>query len=161
LSGLVHEFGELHPALVHFPIALVVAAAVSELLYVVRRREWFGEAARFTTAAGAWMAVPSVAAGFSEAWGRTFAGEAGWVFSVHWVCGVASAGLAFLAYGLGEASRRSGQVWEQALYRAFLLLAAVAVLLTGYFGGRLDAATGERVSNMVDFGLTMIGRFWY
>lgn len=138
MSDLVRAFGGLHTALVHFPVALVVAAAVAEALYAVKKRRWFGDAARFMVAAGAWTAAPAVAAGFAEAAGRTFTGEAARVFSIHWVCGVAVAVLAFLSHALSEGTRRSGQVWEQALYRLILLTAAAGVLVTGFFGGRLE-----------------------
>jgi uncharacterized membrane protein len=161
VSGLIHEFGELHAAFVHFPIALVVTAAVAEALYMARRANWFGEAARFMIAAGAWASVPSVAAGFAQASGETFAGPTARFFSAHWVGGVATAVLAFLAYGLGEGSRRSGQVWEQGLYRLFLLVAAVGVLVTGYFGGRVAHAAVGTQREAVDFGLTILSRFWY
>jgi uncharacterized membrane protein len=161
VSGLIHEFGELHRAFVHFPIALIVTAAAAEALYMARRSQWLGDAARFMIAAGAWMAVPAVAAGFAEAWGRTFAGEAARQFSVHWVCGVVTAGLAFLAYGTGEGSRRSGQVWEQALYRIFLLASAAGALVTGAFGGSLDDAEQAVETGAVEFGLTVVAHFWY
>jgi len=161
VSGLIHEFGELHPAFVHFPIALIVTAALAEALYMARRSQWLGEAARFMVAAGAWAAVPTVAAGFSEAWGETFAGEAARAFSIHWVCGVVAAVLAFLTYAMGEGSRRSGQVWEQALYRVILLVAAVAVLITGFFGAGIGHAEGEVGSGPVELSLTVLGHFWY
>lgn len=161
MSELIYRFGELHRPLVHFPIALIVTAALAEALYVARRSHGLGEAARFMVAAGAWAAVPSVAAGFAEAWGQSFTGEAARLFSVHWVCGVVAGVLAFLAYGLGEGSRRSGQVWEQLLYRIFLLLAAAAALTAGVFGGELDGARGGLGAADVEFGLTVLTCFWY
>jgi uncharacterized membrane protein len=135
LSELLHEFGELHKVFVHFPVALIFTAAVAEALYMARRSQWMGEAARFMVAAGALASIPALAAGFAEASGETFTGEAARVFSVHWVGGVTTAVLAILAFALGEGSRRSGQVWEQGLYRIVLLLAAAGVLITGFFGG--------------------------
>jgi uncharacterized membrane protein len=160
MSGLIHEFGEFHPVLVHFPIALIVAAAVAEALYMAKKRQWFGDAARFTIAAGAWTAAPAAAAGFAEASGETFVGEAARAFSIHWVCGVAVAVLAFLAYGLCEGTRRSGQVWEQMLYRLFLLLAALCALTAGYYGGVLVHGGGEEGAEAVGFGLTKLVLFW-
>jgi uncharacterized membrane protein len=165
VSEVVHELGQLHPALVHFPIALVSLAVVAEALYMARKRQWFGDAARFMIAAGAWMAAPAAAAGLAEASGEAYTGEAARAFSVHWVCGVAAAVLAFLAYGLGEATRRSGQVWEQALYRLFLLLAAVCVLFAAYFGGVLGHGHGgegaEAVGRIREFSLTRARGIWY
>lgn len=161
MSGVLHRLGELHPAFVHFPIALLVTAAVAEALYMARRARWLGEAARFMVAAGAWAVVPTVAAGFARASGATFAGEAGRAFSVHWVVGVVTAVLAILTYALGEGSRRSGQVWEQALYRVFLLLAAAAVVVTAYFGGGVELAGDEGGRAGMEFSLTVACHFWY
>jgi uncharacterized membrane protein len=161
VSGLIREFGEFHKAFVHFPIALIFTAAVAEALYMARRSQWLGEAARFMVAAGAWAAVPTVAAGFAEASGKTFSGEAAQAFSVHWVCGVVAAVLALLAFAMGEGSRRSGQVWEQGLYRIILFVAAAAVLVTGFFGGGIDHAGEEVGSGPVGFSLTVLAHFWY
>jgi hypothetical protein len=69
--------------------------------------------------------------------------------------------LAFLAYGLEEGTRRSGQVWEQALYRIFLLLAAAGAMVTGFFGSNLAHAEGAVETGAVGFGLTMVTYFWY
>jgi uncharacterized membrane protein len=140
LSELLHEFGELHRVFVHFPVALIFTAAVAEALYMTRRSRWMGEAARFMVAAGALAAIPTVAAGFAEASGETYSGEAARAFSIHWVGGVTAAVLAILAFALGEGSRRTGQVWEQGLYRIVLLLAVAAVVITGFFGGVIGHA---------------------
>ena len=159
MSELIHEFGELHPVFVHFPIALIVTAALAEALYMIRRSQWLGDAARFMIAAGAWAAVPAVAAGFAEASAETFVGGTARLFSVHWVCGVVTAVLAFLAYGLGEGTRRSGQVWEQALYRIFLLMAAAGAMITSFFGASLAHAEGAAETGSVEFGLTVMTYF--
>jgi hypothetical protein len=47
------------------------------------------------------------------------------------------------------------------LYRIILLLAAVAVLVTGFFGGGVAHAEGEVGSGPVGFSLTVLAHFWY
>ena len=161
MTAVLDALGNFHPVLVHWPVALISAAAVAEAIYMAKKAEWFADAARFMISAGAWMAVPAVAAGFAAASGETFDGETARTFSIHWVGGVAVAVLAFLAWAMGEGSRRTGQVWEQALYRVLLFLAAAGVLVTGWFGGEIDLAAGAGGSAAVEFGLTILAIVWY
>jgi len=165
VSAIFDALGELHPVIVHWPVALISTAAVAEAIYMAKKVEWFAGAARFMISAGAWMTVPAAAAGFAAAWGETFAGEAARNFSIHWVGGVTVAVLAFLAWAMGEGSRRTGQVWEQALYRVLLFLAAAGVLITGWFGGGIDLAAGgdgsAAAAAVAEFGLTILTAVWY
>jgi uncharacterized membrane protein len=161
VNAVLDVLGGLHPVFVHWPVALISAAAVAEAIYMAKKAEWFADAARFMISVGAWMAVPAALAGFAAASGETFTGETARTFSIHWVGGVAVAVLAFLAWAMGESSRRTGQVWEQALYRVLLFLAAAGVIVTGWFGGLIDLAAGGGGSAAVESGLTVITVVWY
>jgi uncharacterized membrane protein len=161
---ILESIGRLHPALVHFPVALVLTAAAAEALYMARREQRYGDAARFMIAAAAWLSVPSAVAGFAAAAGRTLDPAVEGAFSIHRVAGTALPILVFLVYGLGEGSRRSGQVWEQILYRLLLLAAAVCVVVAAYCGGLLQHGevheeTGVGVARV--FGLTPERIIWY
>lgn len=136
-SGFVGALARLHPFAVHFPVALIVSAAVAELMLVLTRNAYFGSASRFMINVGAWASAVACAAGFAAAWGETFGGDVAGAFATHRIAGIAVPVLAFVAAGLCEGTRRSGQVWELWLYRVFLLLAAVAVLIAGHRGGIL------------------------
>ena len=83
------------------------------------------------------------------------------MFSVHWVLGVAVPVLAFLAHGTCEGVLRSGQVWEQIVYRVFLLLAAVGAAIAAYYGGILAHHTPETGIETSDFSLTIARSIWY
>ncbi len=53
--------GVFHPVTVHFPVALLIAAAIAELIGLARRRRWFFDAARFCiwgATIGALIAAP-------------------------------------------------------------------------------------------------------
>jgi uncharacterized membrane protein len=137
MNGLIREIGGFHPALVHFPVALVLTALVAEALYMGRKAEWCAHAARFMLVAAAWLSVPSAVAGFAAAESETIPAALEGAFAIHRIAGVVVPVLAVLACALGEGARRSGQVWEQGLYRVVLLLAAAAVLVAGLYGGEL------------------------
>jgi len=129
--------GDLHPAIVHFPVALVLGAFVAEMLVVTRKQAWYADAARFMILAAAAMGLPAALAGFAAASGVEWAPALERAFAVHRVAGIATPALAVLAAGMGESTRRSGQVWEQLLYRVFLALAALGAVAAGVAGGIL------------------------
>jgi uncharacterized membrane protein len=137
MTDMWDALGRLHPFLVHFPVALVLAAAATEAIAVVRRSERLGDAAYVMITAAAWLAVPAAVAGFARAESVIVEHELQRTFVVHRIAGVATPVLAFLAAGLAVGVRRSGQVWELFLYRLALLLAAVAAAVAGHHGGEL------------------------
>jgi uncharacterized membrane protein len=141
IGGAVQEAiefaGRFHPFLVHFPVALILTAVVAEVLFALRGGQHFAAAALFLVTAAAWTSLPAFLAGFAAAAGQVFEGDLARVFAVHRIVGVTTPMLAFLAAGMGHSTRRTGQVWEQILYRIFLVLAAASVAVSGAYGGLL------------------------
>ena len=129
--------GRFHPALVHFPIALVLVAVVAETLCIARRDGRYADAARFMILVAAWISVPTAITGFIRAESITFDPAEAPLFAVHRVAGIVTPVLIFLCAGLAEGVRRSGQIWELLLYRALLLLSAISTVVAGYFGGEI------------------------
>ncbi|MDH3198734.1 MAG: hypothetical protein OEO21_10895 [Candidatus Krumholzibacteria bacterium] len=142
LDGLWHALGELHPAIVHFPVALVITAFAAEMLVIVRKRGWYADAARFMIVAGAVTAVPAALAGLAAASTEEIAPALAGAFAAHRAAGLVTPALAVLAAGLGESTRRSGQVWEQILYRVVLALAAAGAVVAAVAGGMLVHGEG-------------------
>ncbi len=141
-AGPVDAVGRLHPALVHFPVALIVTAVVAEAIFIVRRDERYSAAARFMLHAGAWMSIVAAATGFARAGSMVFSADQTDLFAVHRIAGIATPVLAFLAAGLADGVRRSGQVWELFLYRIVLVLAAAGAIVAGYYGGEIVFGAG-------------------
>ncbi len=131
------RFGLTHPAWVHFPVALLLTAFLAEMLYVWRRWPGYGEAARVMLHVAAATAAFAAVAGFAAATGQTWSDELIEVFAIHRIAGIVVPVLALLAAGLGESSRRTGQIWELWLYRFILFLAAAAAAVSGWGGGLL------------------------
>lgn len=134
--------GRLHPFFVHFPVALILTAFAVEVCAVARRDERLGDAARIMITAAAWCAIPAAVAGFARVGGAHLGPELHATFAVHRIAGIATPVLAFLAAGLVAGVRRSGQIWELFLYRAVLLLAAIAAAVAGHHGGELVYGVG-------------------
>jgi uncharacterized membrane protein len=134
---VIEAIGNLHPFLVHFPVALILCAAGAEGAFVARRDTRWGNAARVMLLLAAWISIPAAAAGFAAASGESFSPEMARVFSIHRIAGISTPVLVVLAAGLAEGSRRSGQIWELFLYRIILVLAVISVLVAGIAGGEL------------------------
>ena len=134
--------GRLHPFLVHFPVALILTAIVTEAIAVARRDERLGDAARFMVTAAAWLSVPAAIAGFARAGSITIAPELQSTFAVHRIAGIATSVIAFLAAGLAAGVRRSGQIWELFLFRVVLVIAAAAAAVAAHHGGELVYGVG-------------------
>ena len=126
--------GRLHPVLVHFPIALIVAAFGCEIVSMATRlREWH-VAAVANLRIGAVFAVGSAIAGWIFASSPIVDMSA----SLEWhrwmgACAtVAAIGAVVSAHSAADRSSRS--IW---MYRAALGAAAALVGVTGHLGGVL------------------------
>ena len=131
--------GKFHPLVVHFPIALVLAAAAAELVVVVTPRQCWRTVAVVNLRAGAALGIATALTG--------------WLFAAsplvdttpalewhRWVgmAGVAGAiGAALLVSPLHVSSRRLSFA-----YRFTLFLTALLVVITGHLGGTLVWGAG-------------------
>jgi uncharacterized membrane protein len=137
MNELWTTFGQFHNVLVHFPIALVLTALVAEAALIFRNEPAAGTAARFMVTTAAWISVPAALAGFAALSGRDISSALQSNLTIHRAAGIAAPVLIFLAAVFAHGSRRSGQVWEQLLYRILLVIAAIVTALGGLHGGVL------------------------
>ena len=129
--------GALHPVVVHFPIALLLAATLSEGLLIVSRRESFSETTRFLVALGAAGAIAAAALGWIAAGveAASMHPEQASLLEWHRWAGLATAGISLVVLLLSErASRRPS---TRAALRTALVMAALAVGTAGYLGGEI------------------------
>ena len=125
--------GKLHPLLVHFPIALVLAAAGAEIVAIRTRHERWHAIAVANLRAGAVTAALTLIAGWVLATAPFI--EATASLTLHRWAGVAAAGA---TVGASLASRLDGQSRRSlAVYRGALFGAAVLVAITGHLGAAL------------------------
>lgn len=139
----VRWIGGLHPGLVHFPVALVIAAGLAEAVAMRKRSESYAFAARFMLYVAVSCGVLAAAAGFAAAAGQSFEGRQALNLDYHRVLGIALPVLLFLTIGLAESARRTGEKWQLTAYRILLLLCVVIVVVTAYLGGTLVFGVGH------------------
>jgi len=130
---LYYLLGKLHPFVIHFPIALIFAAGVAELLSLPQRRTGMTSAVTFCLLLGSAGAVVAAMTGW------IFAMEQGYAVafntethSMHRWLGVACALLAPMLLWVDLLSGK-----DRRFVRVCLVTVIVVVLATGHFGGML------------------------
>jgi uncharacterized membrane protein len=133
-TTVLHRLGRFHVILVHFPIALLIAAAAAEV-----RSAWQGRTApaavvHFCVVLGAGGAITTAALGWLHATSGVGAGMPATLALHRWL-GTATAVSAMIAVVLSARDERRG-VRSQS-FRVALIIAAFLVGLTGHLGGSL------------------------
>jgi len=134
---VLDAIGALHPVAVHFPIALLLTAALSEGILVVTSRESLRDTTRLLVALDAAGAVVSASLGWITASGEagSLIGEKAELLEWHRWAGTATAALSLVLFFVSEHAARLGG--GRATLRAALLAVALAVGTAGYLGGEL------------------------
>jgi len=125
--------GHIHPLLVHFPIALLLAAAGAELLVIAAPHPVWRSVAVVNACAGAVIGVVTVVTGWLFASSPMVAATT----TLEWhrwlgTASVASAIAATLLWRRHVSAQRSA-----ATYRVALFVTALLVAVTGHLGGTL------------------------
>jgi len=130
---VVAWLGKLHRPAVHFPIALLVTAALAELLMMLTRRSSFDAASRYCIWVGAITAVSATILGWCLGGFRL--SDPSWILMTHRWCGTLTTAGAALALALSEASRYRPAACPRQWFRMALFGSAAVVMATGFFGG--------------------------
>ncbi|PZV83598.1 putative membrane protein [Algoriphagus aquaeductus] len=127
-------FGRLHPMLVHFPIALLLVAAVMELFTLRNFRHSFRSGIRFLVVLGAISAVFSAGMGWLLAENEGITGS---TLDLHRILGLASAGLSVFLLVLLRKSELNPSTSSIKTYRLILFLTSIGIGVAGHFGASL------------------------
>jgi uncharacterized membrane protein len=133
-ASALRRLGRLHVILVHFPIALLIAAAAGEIWSVWLRRTTPAPAVHFCVLLGAAGAVAAAAFGWLLGPAGAGAGLTTTLDLLRWL-GTATAGWAVVTAAWSARDERRGV--RSGTFRAALLIAATVVGVTGHFGGAL------------------------
>jgi mono/diheme cytochrome c family protein/uncharacterized membrane protein len=126
--------GRLHPLTVHFPVALIVFAAVLELVTIKHFNSRLRPGIRLCVLVGALSAAVSALLGLILSKDGDYGVE---TLNIHQWSGIITAalavGAALILYGANNYSSK-GRI---KIYRAFLFTATVGIVVTGHFGAYL------------------------
>jgi len=136
-NGILSSIGRFHPMVVHFPIALLVSAALARCLMLTGSITWAGQAVRFCVWFGGVSGVVAATLGWLNAgWpgGDESFGDV--IFNHRWL-GVSTAlvGVALIVMVEMEAKRPT--ITLSRLTTLCLLIGAGLVAAAGHFGGIL------------------------
>ncbi|MCH2176860.1 MAG: hypothetical protein MK193_14145 [Lentisphaeria bacterium] len=126
------QIAYLHPVVVHFPIACLIAALFAEILIFIRpAMTWLIGASRWSLWLAAPFAIPTVLSGWNLA---DVLGYSQAIFNHRWL-GVATLVVAITAAICNELiDRDSKKFW---IVRILLVIGAILVATTGHTGGEV------------------------
>jgi uncharacterized membrane protein len=125
--------GRWHPLLVHFPIALLLSAAIAELLFGLTKQETYRQALRFCLWGGTLSALAAAPLGWALA--ASGATEPGRILEAHRWAGSSATVLSVAVLWIHErAERASG---SRRVLRLALAIQALAISGAGFLGGSL------------------------
>jgi uncharacterized membrane protein len=142
---ILHLLGRFHPAVVHFPIALVTIAAVLETWQIMRRKPGVHGATPACVFFGALSGIAAAAFGWLL---EDAEGGGGSVVAWHKWIGIAATVISILAALLLLAAARSDKA--RIALRANVFLGAALVGLTGYLGGEMVFGTNHLTKKIFD-----------
>jgi hypothetical protein len=164
-SGWIEAIGRFHPVIVHFPIVMVLLAALAETAFWRTRRLSWALATRHLVRWAVPAALVAVILGLADASGQDFPGQLGDVVEAHEFLGFATLILLVLGTLLERRSLEAagnpgmpeiplgtrlddvgGEVhyvpWARRAFRLILALAVLTVGVGGHLGGTIVYGLG-------------------
>jgi uncharacterized membrane protein len=131
------DWGRLHLVILHFPIALALAAVFAHLMWWITTREFFRNSGLYCLWGAAIMAVPTVITGALLLNGTPFEGALADLAEDHEDAGYATLGILIGSVVIWYVWRAYRRKWLLAIYGVALAALLVAISLTGHLGGKL------------------------
>jgi uncharacterized membrane protein/mono/diheme cytochrome c family protein len=134
LFWLWRFIGRLHPIAVHFPVSLLLFAAVLEIFTYKNYNSPSRTGIRLLIGAGTIAAIISVVMGL------LLAKEGGYeiqVTKIHQWAGIATACLGSITWLLANSIHKKNKLQHIKLYRTFLFISAIGVSIAGHYGATL------------------------
>jgi uncharacterized membrane protein len=118
---------------VNFPVGLLVAGAIAELVVIFTGQSLFRYATRYCV----WFGVISAMVAATFGWVFSAEQPSTWILKVHRWLGTATAAWSLSLLVLAEVTYRSRRENVLLAFRSALLVAAMLVMTTGVFGGAM------------------------
>ncbi|MFN4315323.1 MAG: DUF2231 domain-containing protein [Chitinophagaceae bacterium] len=142
---------ELHPAIVHFPIALIAIAALFAVLSLFFKKEFFKVAAFWNLLLGVAFAIAAVLTGFIEEQTLVHNDEIHQTLVKHKFTGFGILIFSFILLTWGWVRKNRFRKGEYAAWAFLLVLGTAAVFYQGYLGGKMVFEQGAGVKPMEQY----------
>lgn len=142
LDRFVRFVGKFHPVVIHFPIALLLGAALAELIAQFCRPIAFGEIGHFCLWLGALGAIVAAPLGWAAAAHARYPADLVQSLWWHRWMGTITAVLAVITVVVAEVARKKPVGRLTKVYRILIFLIAGLVSVTGHFGATLIYGAG-------------------
>ncbi len=130
--GPARLIGQFHPLCVHFPVALLITAALAEMIALVRGSRIYAACGRYCLVLGT---AGAIAAGLT---GWLWAASEGYTATSHRWLGIATCLVSIsTCLFMRSAGARAATGRDRWTYRIALLATLVLVVLAGHYGGRI------------------------
>ncbi len=127
------NFGKTHLQILHFPIALTLAAALADVCWAIWRQHFFRHAGFYCLLFAAVMVIPTVLAGDNLMdQGSQSPGAIG---EVHQNLGFTTLGVLLAATLVRSVGRNKLRGWMLWAYVLLMAASAVLIVLTAHWGG--------------------------
>ncbi|MBI1390826.1 MAG: hypothetical protein GC154_20545 [bacterium] len=134
---IVSLAGKFHPVMVHFPIVLLLLAALAEVLSIMGIRGFSREAAYFILDLSVIATVITVCLGWAAGAFAEFSEPLNTTMWIHRWLGTGTGILVIISWIASRINRKNSSPTALIVYRTMLLLSASLVVFTGHFGAML------------------------
>jgi uncharacterized membrane protein len=133
------EIGELHVILVHFPIALALAAVLADILWASTRKEFFRISGMYCLTLAAIAIIPTLYAGWEqlEVERPSLAPDYVTIAQYHRAFAITSLALVVSAAVVRGVAKNKPKGGLLAVYAILIVLISGFISATGHFGGML------------------------
>ncbi len=131
------ELGKLHVLLVHFPIALALAAALADVILIFRRKDFFRHAGFYCLILAAVAAIPTVVTGELRFGAIHLDPNMHDIAETHEGLAIAALCVLISAGAFRSVFRNRLRGRFLAAYAVMMVAVVVLVTLTGHWGGML------------------------
>jgi uncharacterized membrane protein len=128
---------DVHPLVVHFPIALLLVAFGLEVLGLVLKNERIAYAATWNLGLGALGAIAAVITGLRAAGSAAIAASEEGLLQTHKTLGLVAMGVAVVLAAWRLGSRGEMSRGARAVFMALMLGMAIVLAIGAHYGGKL------------------------
>jgi uncharacterized membrane protein len=131
------DLGKLHVLLVHFPIALALAAVAADVLWLITRRLFFRNAGAYCLVLGTIAAVPTIITGLLLTAKATWSPERADLAEDHEHMALITAAVMITAVVMRGFWAKSHARWHLVAYGILMAALVVCISITGHLGGQI------------------------